>query len=333
MLSFKNIEYLIALLVIVPLVFLFLNTLYWKKKTKKAIGDNNLVDALTKNYSSRFFRIKFMVLLVAVALLVIAGANLRKPSPQDDEKRAGIDIMVALDVSRSMLGEDVKPSRLVKARQLVSVLMDKLDNNRIGLVLFAGQAYLQMPLTADIAAAKLFISNATPDVIPVQGTVISDALQVCNNSLDTKEKKYKAILLITDGEDHDARIEQTIKQLYDNGVIVNTIGVGTTEGSTIIDPVTNEPKRDINGQTVITKLNEAELKLIAEKTGGVYHRLDNTANVVADVAGTIDGMNKKLITGEGSEKHYASFFPLFIALALLLLVGEVFIPEVKKLSK
>jgi len=296
------------------------------------MGDEALVNALTKNYSSALYRFKFFLIIVAVASLIVAGANLRKPSENDDEKRAGIDIMVALDVSRSMLSDDVKPSRLIKAKQLVSVLMDKLDNNRIGLVLFAGQAYLQMPLTTDVSAAKLFISNASPDAIPVQGTVISDALKVCDNSLDTKEKKYKAVLLITDGEDHDTKIDQTIQQLFDHGVIVYTIGIGTPEGSTITDPVTNEPKRDINGQTVITKLNETELKLIADKTGGTYHRLDNGVNVVSDVVNTIDSMKKKLILGEGNERQYASFFPFFIAFGLLLLVSEVFIPETKRIK-
>ena len=332
MFSFHHTEYLIALAVLLPVAFLFFNTLYWKNKVRKAMGDEALINALTKNYSSSLYRFKFFLMVVAVASLVVAGANLRKPSQSEDEKRAGIDIMVALDVSRSMLSDDVKPSRLIKAKQLVSVLMDRLDNNRIGLVLFAGQAYLQMPLTTDVSAAKLFISNASPDAIPVQGTVISDALKVCDNSLDTKEKKYKAVLLITDGEDHDTRIEQTTQQLFDHGVVVYTIGIGTPEGATITDPVTNEPKRDVNGQTVITKLNETELKLIADKTGGSYHRLDNSVNVVSDVVNTIDSMKKKLISGEGNERQYASFFPFFIAFALLLLVAEIFIPETKRIK-
>jgi len=333
MLSFQHTEYLIAILIVVPLVLLFLNTLYWKKKVRKALGDEALVNALTKTYSSVLYRLKFVLIICAVIALVIAGANLRKPAPGDDEKRAGIDIMVAMDVSKSMLSDDIKPSRLIKAKQLVSVLMDQLDNNRIGLVLFAGQAYLQMPLTTDIAAAKIFISNASPEAIPIQGTVVSDALKMCDNSFNTKEKKYKAVLLITDGEDHDTKIEPTIQQLFDHGVVVYAIGVGTPEGATITDPVTNEPKRDVNGQTVITKLNEAELKLIAEKTGGSYHRLDNSVNVVNDVVSTIDSMKKKLIQGEGNERQYASFFPFFIGFAILLLVAEVFIPETKRVKQ
>ncbi|MEX6686107.1 VWA domain-containing protein [Danxiaibacter flavus] len=330
MFSFQHIEFLLGLILIVPLVLLFLNVLYWKKKVKKALGDEELIEGLTKQYSKSLFRLKFIFLAAAVVLLVFAGANLRKPATGDKEKRAGIDVMIALDVSKSMLSEDVKPSRLVKAKQLVSLMIDRLQDNRIGFVVFAGQAYLQMPLTSDAAAAKIFVSNASPDAVPMQGTVVSDALKLCDNSLDTKEKKYKAVILITDGEDHDTKTEQILQQLYDHGVIVHTVGVGTAEGSTIIDPVTGQAKRDNNGQTVISKLNEKELELIASKTGGTYHRLDNTVDAVNDITGVLDNMDKKLINGEGNERQYASFFPFFIAFALLVLLSELFIPETKK---
>ncbi len=330
MLSFQHIEFLLGLVLIVPLVLLFLNVLYWKKKVRKALGDEELIAGLTKQYSKSLFRLKFIFLVAAVALLVVAGANLRKPAAGDKEKRAGIDVMIALDVSKSMLSEDVKPSRLVKAKQLVSLVIDRLQDNRIGFVVFAGQAYLQMPLTSDAAAAKIFVSNASPDAVPMQGTVVSDALKLCDNSLDTKEKKYKAVILITDGEDHDTKIEPVLQQLYDHGVIVHTVGVGTAEGSTIIDPVTGQAKRDNNGQTVISRLNEKELELISSKTGGTYHRLDNTVDAVNDITGVLGNMDKKLINGEGNERQYASFFPFFIAFALLVLISEIFIPETKK---
>lgn len=330
MFSFQHIEFLLGLILVVPLVLLFLNVLYWKKKVKKALGDEELIEGLTKQYSKSLFRLKFIFLAAAVVLLVFAGANLRKPATGDKEKRAGIDVMIALDVSKSMLSEDVKPSRLVKAKQLVSLIIDRLQDNRIGFVVFAGQAYLQMPLTSDAAAAKIFVSNASPEAVPMQGTVVSDALKLCDNSLDTKEKKYKAVILITDGEDHDTKTEQILQQLYDHGVIVHTVGVGTAEGSTIIDPVTGQTKRDNNGQTVISKLNEKELELIASKTGGTYHRLDNTVDAVNDITGVLDNMDKKLINGEGNERQYASFFPFFIAFALLVLLSELFIPETKR---
>jgi Ca-activated chloride channel family protein len=175
-----------------------------------------------------------------------------------------------------MLSQDIKPTRLDRAKQCVNRLIDKLGENRIGLVVFAGQAYLQMPLTPDAAAAKLYLSNASPEMVNTQGTVVADALRVSMEAFNTKEKKYKAIVLISDGEDHDPETEKLLPTLADNGVIVNTIGVGTPEGSPITEPGTNEFKKDANGETVISKLNELELKMIAEKTNGVYQRLDNS---------------------------------------------------------
>ena len=264
MLTFQNIEYLLALIVLIPLTLLFVRVLVWKKKVKKALGDAPLVDALTKNYSDRLYKLKFYILFAALVFGILASANLRKPSASGNDKAAGIDVMVALDVSKSMLSEDVKPSRLDKAKQLINLLIENLDDNRMGFVVFAGRAYLQMPLTTDLEASKIYVSNASPDIVAIQGTEIGDALRLCDRSLDTKEKKHKAVILISDGEDHDPKSEQAIKELYDHGVIVNTIGVGTPEGAPIKESGTDVYKTDANGQTVISKLNEAELKDIAE---------------------------------------------------------------------
>src|SRR3954451_20503834 len=330
MLTFENYTFLLGLLVLIPLALLFAGVLRWKRKTRKALGDEQLIDALTANYSPRLYNIKFILVAITLALGILAMANLRKPKAgEGNEKRAGIDVMIALDVSKSMLSEDVKPSRLDKAKQCVSMLIDQIDNNRIGLVLFAGQAFLQMPLTSDIAASKLYLSNANTDAVAIQGTVISSALQLCENSLDTKEKKYKAVVLISDGEDHDPKTRETLQQLYDNGVVVYTIGVGTPSGAPIIE-AGNVYKTDINGQTVISKLNEEELKTIAEKTGGAYYHLDNSLATANAVATQLNSMDKKLLEGKGGAHQYTSFFPFFIAAMILILIAEVFIPETKK---
>src|SRR4051794_12251102 len=330
MLTFENHTFLLGLLVLVPLALLFAGVLRWKRNTRKALGDEQLIDALTANYSPRLYNIKFILVAITVALGVLAMANLRKPKAgEGDENRAGIDVMIALDVSKSMLSEDVKPSRLEKAKQCVSMLIDQIDNNRIGLVLFAGQAFLQMPLTSDIAASKLYLSNANTDAVAIQGTVISSALQLCENSLDTKEKKYKAVVLISDGEDHDPKTKDALQQLYDNGVVVYTIGVGTPAGAPIIE-AGNVYKTDINGQTVISKLNEEEMKTIAEKTGGAYYHLDNSLTTASAVATQLNGMDKKQLEGKGGAHQYTSYFPFFIAAMILILIAEVFIPETKK---
>ncbi|HEY6977319.1 MAG TPA: VWA domain-containing protein [Chitinophagaceae bacterium] len=326
MLSFEHIEFLLGFFALLPLILVFIVVLQWKQKVKKALGDNNLISQLTKNYSARLYKIKFIAVSIALIFCIIAIANLRKPLSGNKEPTAGIDIMIALDVSKSMLSSDIKPSRLERARQLISLLIDKLENNRLGLVIFAGQAYLQMPLTPDLTEAKMFLSNASTDAVPVQGTNISDALQLCNNSLNTKEKKHKAVLLISDGEDHDPEADETVQQLSDNGVVVYTVGIGTVEGSPIMEPGAGSFKTDMNGKTVISKLNETELKNIALRTEGGYYHMGNALATANEIAGALDNMEKKLIEA-GGEKEYFSFAPFFIACAVLLLVIEVFIPE------
>lgn len=330
MLSFEHIEFLYGLLLLLPLAALFILVLRWKVKTRKALGDEELINRLTNNYSSRKYLIKCIAVLLAVALCVVAATNLRKPVKGNQEKTAGIDVMIALDVSKSMLSSDIKPTRLERAKQLVNLIVDKMDGNRTGLVIFAGKAYLQMPVTSDLAEAKMFVSNASVDAVPVQGTVISEALQLCNNSLDTKEKKHKAVILITDGEDHDPNVEKAAQELLDNGVIVYTIGIGTPEGSPIMEPGAGTYKTDINGKTVISKLNEDELKNIAVKTGGEYFRMENVLQTSKDVSNVLNSMEKKLVLGKNGEREYFSFAPFLIALAILLLVAEIFIKETFK---
>lgn len=330
MFSFEHSSYLLALFVIVALVILFVSVLSWKKKVTKLLGDSKLINQLTKNYSARRYKTKFVLIAASLALLIFAAANLRKPVAGEKEKKAGIDVMIALDVSKSMWAEDIKPSRLDEAKLFVNTLVDQLGDNRVGLVLFAGKAFLQMPLTSDFSVAKLYVSNATPDAVPMQGTVVGDALQLCANSLDTKEKKYKAVVLISDGEDHDPKSTSVLKQLSDNGVIINTVGVGTTGGAPIMEPGASAYKADANGQTVISKLNEEELKQIALQTGGIYQHLDNAEQAANTIAASLNGMEKKAIESAGNAKQYASFYSFFVLIALLILIAEVFIPETKK---
>jgi Ca-activated chloride channel homolog len=329
MISFQNIEFISGLLLLIPLVLIFIIVLRWKRKTTKALGDEVLVAKLTAGYSAKLYKVKFVAVLLALALCIMAATNVRTPAGGGKEQTAGIDIMVALDVSKSMLSNDIKPSRLERAKQLVSLLIDKSENNRVGLVLFAGKAYLQMPLTPDLSEAKLFLSNASTDAVPVQGTNISEALQLCNNALDTKEKKHKAVVLISDGEDHDKGAEKTATTLADNGAVVYTVGIGTAEGSTITEPGTGVSKTDNNGKTVISKLNEEELKNIASKTGGDYFLMQNVTETASEVSKALGNIEKKLVES-GGEKAYLSLSPFIIAVALLLLVIEIFIPERKK---
>ncbi len=328
MLSFQHIEYLLGLVIIFPVVFLFYTVVKWKKKVKKQIGDEELVNALTEDYSPKNFSTKFIFIALATILCVIAAANLRSPAKGNTGNLTGVDVMVALDVSNSMLAQDIKPNRLERAKQVLNKIIDKLGSNRLGLVVFAGEAYLQMPLTSDLAAAKLYVSNASPQAVPSQGTDINKALAICNSSLDTKEKKYKAVILITDGETHDEKIEDAIKLMEENGVVVHTIGIGSPEGAPIFDPAENDYKKDESGNTIISKLNEKDLQNMATKTGGQYVLFKNADDVADRIIAQLDGMEKKQIGGTGI-KVYHSYYQWFLLGAFILLLLEVIIPERK----
>lgn len=287
-----------------------------------------MVQALIVNYSPTNFLFKFLFFSLALAAIIAASANLQKPGAMDNVQRKGVDVVIAIDVSKSMLAEDIKPNRLERARQLVYKLMEQLSNDRVGLVLFAGRAYLQMPLTTDHSAARMYIQQAGPEVVPTQGTVISEALRASNSAFNSKERKFKSIVLITDGEDHDPQAVPLAQQLAQDGVMINTIGIGSAEGAPIMDPATNEYKKDESGNTVVTRLNEAELQQLAGATKGVYVKLN-------DVNAAVEAITKQLSTIESSSlddnafRDYKSYFQWFLAVAFALLMIEFFWPERK----
>ncbi len=292
------------------------------------MGDPALIRQLINNYSPLRFAAKFILLLLSFLCLAMGAANLQKRGEPEKVTRNGVDIMLLLDVSKSMLADDIKPSRLEKAKQLLSRLIDHLQNDRLGLVLFAGRAYMQMPLTSDHGAAKMYVQEAGPDLVPTQGTVIADALRMANSAFNSKELKYKAIVLISDGEDHDPEALKTAKELAAMGVMINTVGIGSPDGSTIIDPDTKELKKDANGATVVSKLNEKELSDLATETNGIYIRLTNMDDVLITLSQRLDGIEKREVADD-DHINYRSFFQWFIAAALLLLLAEFFLKERK----
>ena len=328
---FQHIEYLLPLAAIPLLVLLYFFVLFWKKRTIKKIGDERLVKEMIRNYSPQRFALKFIIVVVAFAATVLAFANPRSKTGTEKVNRNGIDVMIALDVSKSMLAQDIKPTRLDRAKQLLSKLIDKLSNDRIGIVLFAGRAYQQMPLTGDHGAAKMYLSAASPDVVPTQGTVIADALNMCDGAFNGKEKKYKSVILISDGEDHDEGAIKAAEKMAGEGIVVNTVGIGSPTGSTIIDETTNEPKKDNNGNTVITKLNEQELRDIATKGNGIYQLFTNTDEVVTTLDARLSTMDQRTVT-EDSLVNYKSYFQWLVGLALVLLVIELILSERRKPS-
>lgn len=328
MFSFAHTEYLLLLVLIIPAVIFFVLNRKWKGKTKKKIGDEQLVNILAANHSAKKFSAKFYLILAAMAFTALGAANLRGAGKSEDVNRKGRDVVIAMDVSKSMLADDIKPNRLEKSKQFVSRLLEELPDDRIALIWFAGKAYLPMPLTADQGAANLFVQSAAPDAVPTQGTVIGEALRLAAESFPQQGKRYKVVLLITDGEDHDESAVTMAKQLKERGILLIAIGLGTTEGSAITEPGTTEYKKDKDGQTVVTKLNEALLKEMVFANGGLYGNMQNTDALLKEVTAVIDQLEKKGTDGEVST-NYSNYFMFFLALALLLLVIELFISERK----
>jgi len=326
---FQHPELFIGLVLIPMLVFLYFQLNSWKKKLASRIGDPSLVSQLVKSFSAGNFLFKFILICTAVFFLVGGLANLRARGSAENISRQGVDVMIVLDVSKSMLATDVKPSRLDKAKQLLYRLIDRLQNDRVGLILFAGRAYMQMPLTTDHSAAKLYISEAGPAAVSTQGTIFSEALTMANSSFNRNEHKYKAVVLISDGEDHDPEALKVAKQMADDGVMVNTVGIGSPDGSVIIDPETKEPKKDAQGNTVISKLNEPELTAISDATNGIYIHLENLEDATITLTQRLDSIEKRALA-DSEFINYKNYFPWFIGLAGILLILELFIPERKR---
>jgi Ca-activated chloride channel homolog len=315
---------------IILFITLFILVWRWKRKVMKRIGDKNLVKALIKTYSPGLYSLKFGLLSIAFAAGVVTVMDLRRPGDAEGINRKGIDVVIALDVSKSMLATDLAPNRLERAKQLIGKLMNVMPNDRIGLVLFAGKAYLQMPLTTDHAAAGMFVSSASPDAVPQQGTVVSEAIRRSADAFNAAERRFKAVVLISDGEDHDPEAAKTAKELVEQGMMINTVGIGSPEGSYIPDPATGQNKVDpATGSAIISKLNEEELKEIAASTNGIYIRLQESDEAVKQLQEHLSQIESKAYS-DISLVNFKAYYWWFAAAMLVLLLAEYFIPETKK---
>jgi len=314
------------------MIFLFFQLKKWKQKTEKKIGDPSLVKELTAQFSSKNFLTKFILFICAFAFCVLAVAGLVTPDGTQKINRRGTDIMIALDVSKSMLAQDIQPNRLERAKQVISKIIDNSPDDKIGLVVFAERAYLQMPLTVDHEAAKMYLSSASPDDVPTQGTVISDALKMCYAAFNPKDKTFKSVVLISDGEDHDDEAIKTTKELAKDGIMINTIGIGSPQGAPIMDPETGQYKKDDQGQMVISKLNESELSEIAKAGNGIYQLYTNTDAVASNIKSKLAHIGKEVAASDSSYTSFKQYFQYFLAVAFILLLIEFFFSE-KKRSK
>ena len=318
------------LLTLLPLfLLLFLFNLAWKRRTVKRIGDAALVRALFPRYDPLKNTLKLVLLLLAFTAGCIALANPRQPDRNSGEARSGIDIVIALDISNSMKATDVAPDRLSKARQFVFKLVEKLRDDRLGLILFAGNAYAQMPLTFDREAARMYVAAANPSYISAQGTSIGDAFQKSALLFEEEGERFRSIILITDGETHDENALEVTKELADKGVMINTIGLGSPEGTTITDSSGNT-KKDASGNVVISRLNEELLQKIAAQTNGKYIHLQSTDAAVTEVLNQYTGIEKKAL-GDTSMFNYTSYYQWLAIPMLFLLLLETFLPDRKKI--
>ncbi|HDO27455.1 MAG TPA: VWA domain-containing protein [Bacteroidetes bacterium] len=332
MIRFAHIEYLYALLA-VPLFFLFF-WLYnnWKRKARKRFGDERTIKTLMPNASDSKSGLKFFMIILAYIFLIVGISDPQIGSKLEKVKREGIDLMLTLDVSNSMLAEDIKPNRLERAKMAISNLIDKLQGDRIGIVIFAGHAYKQLPLTTDYSAARLFLSAVNTKIVPTQGTAIGAAIDMAAESFDKNNKHNKAIVVITDGENHEDNAVAAAKKAAKKGIRVFTIGMGLPEGAPI--PVFNDYgvqtgfKKDRSGKTVITKLNEDMLRQIAAAGNGAYARANNSSTGLKKIFNDINQIEKKEIETK-QFTDYVHRFQIYLFIALVLLVIEVLISNRK----
>jgi Ca-activated chloride channel family protein len=331
MLRFQHSEYLWFLLTIVILVGLFFLAVNVRKKKLKTIGDEVLVNFQLRNFNLNAQWSKFILLLIALFVGIIGLANLQANAKTQKVIRKGIDVMIALDVSKSMLAKDESPNRLEKAKQFVSKLIDKIGNNRVGLIVFAGRAYVSVPLTVDFGALKMNLSTITPASIPSQGTVLGEAIKMARESFNPKDTKYKSIVLISDGEDHDENANNEVKKAVEEGIMINTVGIGSLNGSPIWDDELQENKKDAEGNEIISKLNEEELQTIATNGEGIYAQLNNAENAAKTMATQINSTEKKSF-GDVVFADYNNYFQYFLLLSLVLITIEFLISERKKIA-
>ena len=328
MFRFQHISNLYILGLLPLLVILFIGLVIWRKNKIKKLGEHRLVSEQLLGFIPGRPALKFILLAVSFIAAVFGWANLQKGSGTENVQRKGVDVIIALDVSKSMLAKDIQPDRLTRAKQLILSMLDKMENDRVGLVVFAGRAYLQVPLTIDYSAMKMMLQNVKPDLVPTQGTVISEAVDLAIESFSQKEKKYKSLIIISDGEDHDENAVAKVKEAADAGILVHTVGIGSPEGTTLFDPETKSVKLDPNGNPVVSKLNEDELRSIASAGRGTYSLLRNTDDVATKLASEIDGMEQKSL-GAVVFSSYTSYFQYFLAVAFIALLLEWLLPNSK----
>ncbi|MEY8868059.1 VWA domain-containing protein [Meridianimaribacter flavus] len=320
------------LLLVIPVILLFFLLLQlWKYKTQRKFANKTLLKRLSPNQSLFKSILKVLVLCLAFTFITIALVNPKIGTKLETVKRSGVDIVFAVDVSKSMLAEDVAPNRLDKAKQLVTQIINNLASDRVGIIAYAGKAFPQLPITTDYASAKMFLQNMNTDMLSSQGTAINEAIELAKTYYDDEEQTNRVLIIISDGEDHSDIATNVAEEAGEEGIRIFTIGVGDEKGGPIPikrNGVVLNYKKDNQGETVITRLNEDTLKEIAEEANGAYINGKNTSEVVDSIRDILNKMDKT----EFEAKEFADFkdqYQWFLAFGIFLLVFDVLLLERK----
>ncbi|MBT8232647.1 MAG: VWA domain-containing protein [Saprospiraceae bacterium] len=328
-------SFILWFLIFIPFCFLVFHlSNKWKQSQIEKVGDYKVFSRLFPNWSLKREWLKASLLLIAMSMLLISWANPQWGNRKQKIKAKSSDVIIALDISQSMLATDISPNRMERSKFFLNELIKKLRGDRIGLVYFAGSAYLQMPLTNDYASAETFIKSANPTQAGTQGTVIADAIEMAQSIFSDDKAAQKALIVISDGENHESEAIEAAKTALENGIFVFTIGVGTTEGSRI--PIVEKGKRvyktDRSGNPVTSALNVSMLKDIAEAGGGQFYSLDQTMSALNKIDREIDKLEKQEVE-QRSFTDYNSYFQYFLFLAILLLTIEYFISNLSNRNR
>jgi len=319
-------------LLLIPAIFiLFLWLQLWRRKAQKRFADRRLLERLSPNQSLFKSILKILVLCAGFGCLSLALVNPKIGTKLETVRSQGVDIVFAVDVSKSMLAEDIAPNRLEKSKQLVAQIINNLASDRVGIIAYAGKAFPQLPITTDYASAKMFLQNMNTDMLSSQGTAIREAIQLAKTYYDDEEQTNRVLIIISDGEDHEGEVVDIAEEAKEEGIRILTIGVGDAKGGPIPikrNGVVLNYKKDSNGETVITRLDEGTLREIAQETDGVYINGRNTSEVVDTIKEVLERMDKK----EFESKQIADYkdqFQWFLGMAILFFLIDIFLLERK----
>lgn len=328
MFRFEEPAYLYLLLLLPLLVVFYLYSNYRKRKDIRKFGDPVLMAQLMPNVSKYRPDVKFWLVFAVIGLFAVLLSRPQFGSKLETVKRQGVEVMIALDISNSMLAQDIQPSRLEKAKRLISKLVDGMENDKVGMIVFAGDAFTQLPITNDYISAKMFLESINPSLISKQGTAIGAAISLAVRSFTPQEDVGRAIVIITDGENHEGGAVEAAKEAAKKGIQVNVLGVGLPNGSPIPIEGTNDFRRDRDGNVIVTRLNESMCQEIAKEGNGIYVRVDNSNSAQK----AIDQEINKMAKADVESKVYTEFNEQFQVIAwiiLLLLLIEMLILDRK----